>query len=48
MRLSKDLSPAVLPGIGENVGSSLTTEITNSQAQEAIKKEQENANEAQK
>lgn len=46
--LSKDLSPAVLPGIGGNVGSSLTTEITNSQAQEAIKKEQENANEAQK
>ncbi|EML2487316.1 VENN motif pre-toxin domain-containing protein, partial [Providencia rettgeri] len=46
--LSKDLSPAVLPGIGGNVGSSLTTEITNSQAQEAIKKEQENANESQK
>lgn len=46
--LLKDLSPATLPGIGGNIGSSLTTEATNSKVQEAIKKEQENNNETQK
>ncbi|OBU04409.1 hypothetical protein AYY16_11450 [Morganella psychrotolerans] len=42
--LSKDMMPAKTPGIAGNVGSSLTTEVTNSLIQGEVKKSQEENN----